>query len=106
MKNIQLMQGHLVLLWRKSFLFKRDIKFMDKNKFRDNHSFSDYYVNDSKYKELVSCAVKKFDILISLFGTIGKVLVLSENALPGIINPRLVKISLNLDAYRPNSFKS
>ena len=33
-------------------------------------------------------------------------LVLPENALPGIINPRFVKISLNLDAYRPNFFKS
>lgn len=73
---------------------------------RDDHNFGDYFVDEAKYKELVSCTVKKLDILISLVGTIGKVLVLPETAMPGIINPRLVKISLNLDVYRPGFFKS
>ncbi len=58
-------------------------------------TFGDYYVNESKYNELINCAVFPLDILISLVGTVGKVLVLPENAEMGIINPRLVKITLN-----------
>lgn len=38
--------------------------------------------------------VKPGDMLISLVGTIGKVLVLPEAIEPGILNPRLVKFSL------------
>jgi len=73
---------------------------------RGDSEYGNYFVDASKYKELSSCAVKPFDILISLVGTIGKVLVLPETAKPGIINPRLVKITLNLDCYRASFFKS
>ncbi|EMA8657048.1 restriction endonuclease subunit S, partial [Cronobacter dublinensis] len=54
-----------------------------------------YRVTESKFEELKSCMVKPGDVLISLVGTIGKVLILSSNAEVGIINPRLVKISLH-----------
>ena len=73
---------------------------------RNDFEYGDYFVDERKYKELASCAVKPFDILISLVGTIGKVLVLPETAKAGIINPRLVKISLNLKCYRASFFKS
>lgn len=53
-----------------------------------------YYVNSEKYEQLNACSVKPGDILISLVGTIGKVLVLSQEAAAGIINPRLVKLGL------------
>ena len=53
-----------------------------------------YYVNSEKYEQLNACSVKPGDILISLVGTIGKVLVLSQEAEAGIINPRLVKLGL------------
>jgi len=52
-------------------------------------------LNDDRYGKLKSCAVKPGDILISLVGTIGKVLILPEDIEPGIINPRLVKFSLD-----------
>lgn len=73
---------------------------------RGDHEYGDYFVNQTKYEELISCAVKPFDILISLVGTIGKVLVLPENIKLGIINPRLVKISLNLEFYKAEFFKA
>ena len=73
---------------------------------RNDFEYGDYFVDERKYKELASCAVEPFDILISLVGTIGKVLVLPETAKAGIINPRLVKISLNLKCYRASFFKS
>lgn len=65
-----------------------------------------YYVNEEKYQELKSCQIKAFDILISLVGTVGKVLILPENCKEGIINPRLIKISLNRSVYLPKFFKS
>jgi type I restriction enzyme, S subunit len=71
----------------------------------DNPYFGDYYVNEDKYKELKSCKIKPYDILISLVGTVGKVLILPENCQEGIINPRLIKISLNRQKYLPKFFK-
>lgn len=60
-----------------------------------NESLETYRINDDKYEQLKSCTTGPGDILISLVGTIGKVLVLSPQAEFGIINPRLVKITLH-----------
>ena len=59
-----------------------------------NEKIGDYFIDHKKFLQLASCAVKPGDILISLVGTIGRVLALSENCEPGIINPRLIKVSL------------
>jgi len=67
--------------------------------------YGDYYINEEKYELLKSCSVKPFDVLISLVGTIGKVMVLPEKIEPGIINPRLIKISLDMNVYDPRFFK-
>ncbi|MBA2658837.1 MAG: restriction endonuclease subunit S [Nitrosospira sp.] len=68
-------------------------------------SYGDYFINEAKYLDLESCKVKPLDILISLVGTIGKVLVLPDNIVPGVINPRLVKISPNFKFLVPKFFK-
>jgi type I restriction enzyme, S subunit len=59
-----------------------------------DENIGDYFIDKDKYDSLESCRVQPGDILISLVGTIGKVLILTENACEGIINPRLVKLSL------------
>lgn len=64
-------------------------------------TFGDYFIDEAKYRELESCAVKPGDLLISLVGTAGKVLVLPPTAMPGIINPRLLKLSLNPSLITP-----
>lgn len=69
-------------------------------------SVGDYFIDEAKYQQLESCKVQPFDVLISLVGTIGKVLVLPVDCAPGIINPRLIKVSLNLDVYAPLFFKT
>lgn len=69
-----------------------------------NIEIGNYYIDLNKYEELYSCSVQPYDILISLVGTIGKVLILPENAPQGIINPRLIKITLN-KYYSPKFFK-
>lgn len=67
--------------------------------------YGDYYIDEYRYEQLKSNAVKSGDILISLVGTIGKVLILPENIEPGIINPRLVKLSLDNDLIDSKYFK-
>lgn len=59
-----------------------------------------YYIGDEKFEQLSACSVASGDILISLVGTIGKVLILSDVVEEGIINPRLVKLSLNSKVNR------
>lgn len=67
---------------------------------RGDQAYGDYYISSEKFETLSSCAVKPSDILISLVGTIGKVLVLSANCERGIINPRLLKVSLAAELHR------
>ena len=67
--------------------------------------YGDYYIDSAKYEELETCKIAPKDVLISLVGTVGKVLILPDDCREGIINPRLVKITLNLDCYRPEFFK-
>ena len=64
-----------------------------------------YYIDENKYKELISCKIAPNDILISLVGTVGKVLILSANCKPGIINPRLIKVSLDEEKMLSKYFK-
>ena len=70
-----------------------------------NEHIGDYYIDKKKYDELYSCRISPGDVLISLVGTVGKVLILSEKCEPGIINPRLIKISLDQTVMLPKFFK-
>ena len=69
-----------------------------------NETVGDYYISQEKYDSLISCKVIPGDVLISLVGTVGKVLVLSNEAEPGIINPRLIKITFNQELMLPHFF--
>ena len=62
---------------------------------RADHTFGNYYIDRTKYSELIGFAVQPWDILISLVGTVGKVLVIPKNHEPGIINPRLMRLRPN-----------
>jgi len=61
---------------------------------RGDHSYGDYYIDEEKFFALQTCEVKAGDILVSLVGTIGKVLIIPDIFEKGIINPRLIKITL------------
>lgn len=68
--------------------------------------FGDYYIDEDRFDSLKACAVKPGDLLISLVGTIGRVLILPADIEPGIINPRLVKISLDTSVILPEYLKA
>ena len=67
----------------------------------NDENYGDYFIDENKYNELKSCSVSPGDILISLVGTIGQTLLLSNSCQQGIINPRLLRISLNKDRIIP-----
>jgi len=62
---------------------------------RGDSEYGDYYIDEERFEKLKSCQVKPGDLLISLVGTIGRTLILPDGIKKGIINPRLIKISLD-----------
>lgn len=67
--------------------------------------YGDYFIDENKFQSLKSCAVSPGDVLISLVGTMGKVLVVPEDSLPGVINPRLLRLSLDPSQISPQFIK-
>ncbi|MBA2690921.1 MAG: restriction endonuclease subunit S [Rubrobacter sp.] len=72
---------------------------------RGDYQYGDYFVSHAKFKELESCSVKSGDILLSLVGTAGKLLVIPRNAPKGIINPRLIRFSFDKERVDSEFFK-
>lgn len=86
---------------KKEFYVKKGYKIYGQEQVISNDPFfGNYYIDKDRFTSLKSCEVKPGDILISLVGTMGKVLILPEGIEKGIINPRLVKISLYRDINR------
>jgi type I restriction enzyme S subunit len=67
--------------------------------------YGDYFISHELFEKLQSCEVKPGDILISLVGTTGKIIILPDDCAPGIINPRLLKLSLNRSGVNPKFIK-
>ena len=61
----------------------------------------DYFIGERKLQQLKGCQVAEGDLLVSLVGSFGKVLVVPSGIEPGIINPRLLKITPNRDLVTP-----
>ncbi len=55
----------------------------------------DYFIDEKRFESLRSCEVLPGDILLSLVGTIGKAMLIPPDYQKGIINPRLLRISLS-----------
>lgn len=72
---------------------------------RNDELWGDYFVSDDKFKELKTCEVLPGDILLSLVGTAGKLLVISTLAPKGIINPRLLRFRFAPDKLNSQFFK-
>jgi type I restriction enzyme S subunit len=55
-------------------------------------AIGDYYISAAKFAEMRAFEVVENDVLLSLVGTVGCVLVASAPFEPGIINPRLIRL--------------
>jgi type I restriction enzyme S subunit len=92
---------------KKSFYVPKGYKIYGQEQvLRDDPYYGDYYIDEERFRNLSSCSVKPGDILISLVGTIGRVLILPDDIEPGIINPRLVKLSLDSRLMDAKFFKA
>jgi len=61
----------------------------------------DYYISPDKFNELRTFEIHENDILMSLVGTVGRVLVVRSPFRPGIINPRLIRFRPVLSKGNP-----
>jgi len=61
----------------------------------------DYYIPEVKFREMKRFAVRPGDVLLSCVGTFGRVAIVPNDAEPGIINPRLIKLSPCLGLLQP-----
>lgn len=68
--------------------------------------YGDYYVSKVKFNSLRSCEVVPGDVLLSLVGTVGRLLVVPCDAPPGIINPRLIRFALDRSRVDPYYFSA
>ncbi len=62
---------------------------------RDDLKYGNYFIDEEKYEELSNYKIRAGDILISLVGTFGLISIVPSDFTPGIINPRLMKITLD-----------
>lgn len=76
-----------------------------KNAIQNDFEIGDYYITESKYKEMLPFSVSPDDLIISCSGTIGKIAVVPPNAKNGIINQALLKITLDQSIILPKYFK-
>jgi type I restriction enzyme S subunit len=72
---------------------------------RGDAHYGDYFIDEDKFHSLQSCEVKANDVLISLVGTYGKLLIIPDDFEPGIINPRLMKITFNPEKVNTTYFR-
>ncbi len=66
-----------------------------KNAIYKDSSLGYYYIEEDKYRELISFAVNPGDIIVSCAGTIGECFILPETCEKGIINQALMRIRIN-----------
>ncbi len=105
-ENNSLKAGPFGSSLKKQYYVKKGYKIYGQEQvIKGDHTFGDYYIDEERFNMLKSCEVKANDLLISLVGTIGKILIMPQNFEKGIINPRLIKISLNLDYILPKYLK-
>jgi len=71
----------------------------------DDLSIGDYYITKDVFNKLKDYEIFPGDILISLVGTHGKISIVPENIEKGIINPRLLKITLDSSKAIPEFIK-
>jgi type I restriction enzyme S subunit len=91
---------------KKEFYVKSGYKIYGQEQvIKNDFNYGDYYINEEKYKSLESCKIKSGDILISLVGSFGKISVVPEKFEPGIINPRLMKITSDQNIIYPEFLK-
>lgn len=72
---------------------------------RGDYLYGDYFISKDRFNSLKSCSVESGDILLSLVGTAGRILLLPKGTPEGIINPRLIRFSFDPEVISPLYFR-
>lgn len=68
-------------------------------------NYGDYYIDKKIFNKLRNCEIKENDVLISLVGSYGRILIVPKEFQKGIINPRLMKITFDKSKINTLFFK-
>ena len=66
--------------------------YAQENIFQEDFSIGDYYITESKYRDLQSCELFPGDVVLSMMGTIGACAIFPVNAEKGIMNSHLLRL--------------
>jgi len=86
-KEIFVMQGYKV--------------YEQKHAINGDFTIGKYFIDEKKYREMESFAIAPNDLLISCSGTMGKIVIIPEDAPKGVINQALLKITPKKDMMLP-----
>jgi type I restriction enzyme S subunit len=91
---------------KKEYLVSEGIKVYEQSNVYDNDfTQGNRYVTQDRYNsELTSYDATSGDVLITLQGTIGDAAVIPENAEPGVINQKLMRVRVDPDICLPEYF--
>jgi len=81
---------------KKEIFVKQGYKvYEQKHAINGDFTIGKYFIDEKKYREMEAFAIAPNDLLISCSGTMGKVVIVPEDAPKGIINQALLKITPN-----------
>ena len=69
----------------------------------NNFESFDSFISDTKFKELEAFVVEAGDVLVTTRGSIGKIAIVPQKFIAGVIHPCIIKFTLNKEMYL-NSF--
>ena len=81
---------------KKKIFVKQGYKvYEQKHAIHGDFTIGNYFIDDNKFSEMEAFAVAPKDLLISCSGTMGKVVMVPEDAPKGVINQALLKVTPN-----------
>jgi type I restriction enzyme S subunit len=90
---------------KKEFFVREGLKvYEQKNAIYSSVDLGEYYIDESKFKELKRFEIKEGDFILSCSGTIGRIYQIPNRFEKGIINQALLIIRLNPDRCFPKYF--
>jgi type I restriction enzyme S subunit len=94
-------------LTKSMFVDKGYLVYEQYHAINDDFSMARYFIDERKYNEMEMFKVLPGDLLISCSGvTLGRIAEVPMNALPGIINQALLKLTLDQDKANNTYFKT
>jgi type I restriction enzyme M protein len=87
---------------KKKIFVKQGYKvYEQKHAIRADFTIGNYFIDENKYREMEAFAIAPKDLLISCSGTMGKVVMVPEDAPKGVINQALLKVTPNKSKVLP-----